>query len=196
MTILANASKVHWNYYLALEHDLELAARYVEFSDANMGTYSIEFAHLLLAAASEVDVVAKLLCNHFSPQSPRNNIDDYRVLLTQHIPNLATLQLSVARYALTLTPWSNWASAKNPDWWRSYNNVKHERDAFFSEATLKNALNALSALHALTFYYYLHTAAPGAGAPLSEKETNRILLPAASFIDLPDEWHYSIRITE
>ena len=62
MTINVTGGKVHWNYLIALERDLEVASRYVEFCQRNFDVYSIEFAHLLLAAASEVDVVAKLLC--------------------------------------------------------------------------------------------------------------------------------------
>jgi len=53
---------LHWNYFLALESDLERVSRYIEFDKANFKTYSIELAHLLLAASSEVDVVAKTLC--------------------------------------------------------------------------------------------------------------------------------------
>jgi len=44
----------HWNYFLALEKDLEATSRYVEFSTANLDTYSIEFAHLLLSSASRL----------------------------------------------------------------------------------------------------------------------------------------------
>jgi len=62
MTIAVTQSKIHWNYFLALERDLEIVARYVEFTKPNFKTFSIELAHLLFAAASEVDVVAKLLC--------------------------------------------------------------------------------------------------------------------------------------
>ena len=36
MAIITSANKVHWNYFLALERDLDLAARYVEFASANM----------------------------------------------------------------------------------------------------------------------------------------------------------------
>jgi hypothetical protein len=48
--IQATESKLHWNYFIALERDLETTTRYVEFTPANFSTYSIEFAHLLFAA--------------------------------------------------------------------------------------------------------------------------------------------------
>jgi hypothetical protein len=56
VTIAATAGKLHWNYFLALERDLEVVSRYVEFSRPNFQVFSIELAHLLFAAASEVDV--------------------------------------------------------------------------------------------------------------------------------------------
>lgn len=44
------ASRLHWNYFLALERDLEVLSRYVEFANRNYKTYSIELAHLLFGA--------------------------------------------------------------------------------------------------------------------------------------------------
>ena len=52
--IQVTPSKLHWNYFLALERDLEIVSRYVEFCSQNFEVYSIEFAHLLFAAASEI----------------------------------------------------------------------------------------------------------------------------------------------
>ena len=194
MAIEATKSKVHWNYFLALEHDMELVARYIEFSLANMSTYSVELAHLLLAASSEVDVVAKLLCQRLENDSPRGNIDQYRVILTRHIPTISAMQVFVPRYGLTLTPWDNWASDNNPDWWRSHNNVKHERDYFFHEATLKNSLNALAALLTLTFHHYSYAGSDTA-QPLSPKNTTRSLRPQSSLMQFSDDYYNAVRIT-
>ena len=72
--IPATGGKLHWNYLIALEKDLEVASRYVEFCKSNYRVFSIEFAHLLFAAASEVDVVAKLLCERLDPAAPRQNM--------------------------------------------------------------------------------------------------------------------------
>ncbi len=190
MAIIATTSKVHWNYFIALEHDLEVASRYVEFASSNMGTYSIEFAHLLFAAASEVDVVAKLLCKRLDPSAPQANIDQYRQVLRQHIPDLAQIQVIVPRYGLTLTPWVNWtAGNNNPDWWRSYNNVKHERDVYFQEATLKNALNSLAGLLALVFYHYGLAGSQNAAA-IDKKETTNALQPESTLLQFNFDFYY------
>jgi hypothetical protein len=193
MAITATSGKVHWNYFLALEHDLEVASRYVEFCEENMHTYSVELAHVLLAASSEVDVISKLLCKELEPSAPRGNIDQYREVLISKIPDLPAAQVVVPRYGLHLAPWSNWASATNPDWWRSHNNVKHERNVFFQEATLKNALNAMAALLTLTFHYYRFTL-QGVASPLSAKDTTRELQPTSSLIRLPADHYYSVRV--
>src|SRR5687768_10449624 len=116
--IHATTGKLHWNYFIALERDLEVVSRYVEFTKRNFCTYSIELAHLLFAAASEVDVVAKLVCLRISPQSARNNIDDYRAVLTRVFPDLPSKEVFVPRYGLRFTPWDNWAGPNNPFWWR------------------------------------------------------------------------------
>jgi len=50
---------LHWNYFLALEHDLDQASRFIEFSEQNFPVYSIELAHIFLATCSEIDVVQK-----------------------------------------------------------------------------------------------------------------------------------------
>jgi hypothetical protein len=189
--IQATQSNLHWNYFIALERDLEVVTRYVEFGPANFNVYSIEFAHLLFAAASEVDVVAKLLCQRLQPNSPRNNIDDYRAVLLAELPDLTTTQVFVPRYGLRLTPWDNWSHGNNPAWWRSYNHVKHERDAHFDEATLKNALNALGALLILTHEHYRYAlAAPGGAAPQSHMDTTEDLQPNSTLLSFSDDYYY------
>ena len=56
---MENISLQHWNYFLALESDLGKLARFVEPTEANFRTFSLEIVRLFLAACSEIDVVAK-----------------------------------------------------------------------------------------------------------------------------------------
>ena len=65
MVIKVKENFVHWNYFIALEQDLIKVSRFIEFSQENFNTYSIELAHLLLATSSEIDVVLKALCNRW-----------------------------------------------------------------------------------------------------------------------------------
>ena len=190
MTIAATPGKLHWNYFVALEHDLEIVSRYIEFSEPNFQVFSIELAHLLFAAASEADVVAKLLCEQVSPAAPRGNINDYRAVLLPEIPDLPAISVFVPRYGLTFEPWSSWAGPHNPDWWKSYNNVKHERAAYFHEATLKNALNALGGLLVLIFHLYSRTLAIPPTKVLKPKDTTVQLQPESTLLRLNESFYF------
>lgn len=179
--------KLHWNYFLALEKDVETLSRYVEFCEANSETFSIELAHLLFAAASEVDVVSKAFCKIKAPTAPCNNINDYRRIILNTLPGLPAATVAVSRFGMTLTPWENWSDGHNPDWWQSYNKVKHERDQHFNQATLKNTLNAMAGLLVITFEYYHAAFAPPPGSgPWSTMEQ---LQPRTSLFGLQG-WHY------
>jgi hypothetical protein len=126
--VQSTTSKLHWNYFLALEKDMETVSRYIEFAEPNLAVYSIELAHLLFTASSEADVVCKLLCGKIAPNDARENINDYRRILKNGVPAICTENVFVLRYGLALTPWVNWTHHpdSNPDWWRAYNNVKHQ----------------------------------------------------------------------
>lgn len=154
MGIQEKHSLLHWNYFLALEIDIEKLSKYIEFTSDNFRVYSIEIAHILLAASSEVDVVAKQLCNLVDSLCKDSNIEQYRNTLRKALPELETSTVTLPRYGLELTPWSNWQEDKTPNWWRSYNNVKHQRDQHFSEANLINVLNAMSGLFLIVLHYY------------------------------------------
>jgi hypothetical protein len=196
MGIQTKPNKLHWNYFLALENDLDAVSRYIEFSQDNFKTYSIELAHLLFAASSEVDVIAKSLCELLNPTTNPHNINEYRLILTEEIPNLASEQVFVKRYGLTLTPWKNWQGSTNPLWWRSYNKVKHERNQYFPEATLKNALNAVAGLLVITFYYYKHLLPSTMNYVLTNKDVMRELEPQSKLLQLSDEFYYGNLLLE
>lgn len=144
----------HWEYFLAIESDLNDSTRFVEFTTENFAVYSIEFAHILLSSSSEVDVIAKLLSNMLVPDRSHKNINDYRKAITQGFSRFAHIEVRIPRYGLAFQPWVTWANDKNPNWWKSYNNVKHERNTFYKEANLENALNAVAGLFCLVLFLY------------------------------------------
>jgi len=154
MGIKTRPSLLHWNYFLALEEDIERLSRYVNFSKKNFKVYSIEIAHIYLAASSEVDVVAKLLSKKIDPNSDADNIKKYRGIIDPTIPSLKNEIVSLPRYGLELNPWFNWNDNKSPDWWDDYNNVKHHREKYFKRANLKNVLNAMAGLFLVILHYY------------------------------------------
>jgi hypothetical protein len=191
--IHATGGKLHWNYFLALERDLEVVSRYVEFTEANFRTFSIELAHILFAAASEVDVLSKLLCEKVSPGSlpEKPRIDQYRPILKKNFPDLPVIKVFVPRYGLSFKPWENWTGKNHPDWWQDYNKVKHSRHAHFERATLHNALNALGGLLILTYNYYRLVLAVGAPS-LDPKDTMQSLQPQSTLLRLSDDHYHEL----
>jgi hypothetical protein len=172
----------YWRHFLALEADFAATARYVEFSQNNFQTFSIEYAKLLLAIGSEVDVLCKVICEKIDSAAKRRNIEDYRNCIMAHC-QIATEEVLIRRYNLTFKPWESWMHGRNPPWWTSYNNVKHQRDIRFHEANLENCLNAISGLFVIVLY--CHKAAKSSSSlypcPLllgRDKEPGHLLLEA------------------
>ena len=144
----------YWQYFVAIEDDLIKAARFVEFTASNRTTHSVEFARILLAASSEVDVAAKDLCRRIDPSSGADKIHMYRSVITGKFRLLPFTRIQIPRYDISLVPWLSWREDKTPNWWDSHNAVKHHRDQAFREANLENSLNATAALMVLLLHLY------------------------------------------
>lgn len=189
--ITFNTPQYHWNYFLAIEKDLENLSRYVEFSNENLDTYSIAMTHILLSASSEVDVIMKQLCFLLDSSQAANNISDYRSIIKDKLPSRVKEEVYIDRYSLSFKPWDNWNGNQNPNWWRSYNNVKHQRNIHFREANLQNAINAVGALLISVVFYYKKVFAKIARHEINFKDTTRELNPKPSLLRMKIEYYYS-----
>jgi hypothetical protein len=186
--------KHHWNYFLAIEKDLEKLSRYIEFSEPNLKTYSIELTHILLSASSEIDVIIKQLCELIDPAYQRENINNYKDIIRTKLKPFILEEISIDRYGLTYKPWIKWNGNRNPNWWRSYNNVKHQRNIFYSEANLQNTINSVGALLITVIYYYKFAFEKESGNEMHFKEVTRQLIPESSFIRINADYYYDLRI--
>jgi len=192
MAIQTEEPLLHWNYFLALEDDMSHMARFIEFTKNNFGTYSIELAHLLLTASSEIDVVAKQICTLLNASEQASNINEYHKIITKKFPQFYAETVFVPHHSLTLTPWSNWENKKsNPDWWKSYNMVKHERSSYFKDANLRNALNSMAALLVIVFYYYKLKFNAIEPTAYEARKTNRMLQPKSKLFRLHNAYYDS-----
>ena len=184
-------SKHHWHYFLAIEKDLENLSRYIEFAKENLSVYSIELTRLLLSASSEIDVIMKELCTLLEPNKKAEHINDYREIIQRRLPVLIKEEVSLDRFGLLFTPWDSWTGLDNPNWWRSYNNVKHERNNHFSEANLQNTINAVGALLLTVVHYYKHSFSKEVGRNLDTRDVIRELGFYDSFINInADDYRY------
>jgi hypothetical protein len=144
----------NWQYLRTLDSDLENVTRYVDINPENFRTFSIEFVRLILAAGSEIDVVAKLLCGKIDPSKSCKNINDYLEIIIGKYPKFHTMIIDVPQYEMQLVPWELWGNKTNPDWWTAYNDVKHKRDIHFADANLENTINAIAGLYVMIWYLH------------------------------------------
>ena len=151
----------HWNYFLAVEADLIRLSRYLEPTKDNFAAYSLELTRILFAAATEVDVVCRRFCEKLDKKTKSDNIIKYRKRILLSYPNIIDALVQIPRFGLTLNPWEQWGKEASPVWWKAYNNVKHQRDIHFSEASLRHTLNAVGGLFVLLLFFYRNEAKNG-----------------------------------
>lgn len=177
MAITIRTTSVHWNYFLALENDLQKLSRYVEFAEANFDCFSLEISRILFAAASEADVVAKQLCRKISAKSAASSVHPYRRTIMQAYPGFADFKVTIPRFGMEpFKPWERWKLPDGvPIWWTAYNKVKHHRNTEYHQGNLKNALNSVGGLFILILYLY------------RENAENAKLLPIPSLFRVTDE---------
>jgi len=166
MGIHAQKVEPHWSYLLAIEHDLEVLSRFVEFDERNFGAFGIEIARLLLACGAETDVVCKQACIKLNAASKAATITAYRKALVAAYPTIPSFEVTIPRFGLSLHPWDEWRRPNGvPFWWTAYNKTKHQRHSEYQRANLKNALNAVAGLFVMVLYLYRDKATFGQLVP-------------------------------
>ncbi len=179
-------SNAHWIFFTAIENDTETLLRFIEPTEPNFSTYSLEICRVLFAACSECEIVLKEIARSYGREPERMDIEALRKCIMEKLPDLASEKVFVPRYGLELDPWDNWRAGKSPNWWTGYNKVKHQRLDHYHEGSLINALNSVAALMVATIYYYrLQVGSPDAPAPF-QKVLRYHLSPASVLFALHD----------
>lgn len=193
----------HWEYYLVLEKDFLETERFVSFDLGNNAFYtndnsdlkasevgnslvfSNEYVKQYQTICSEVDVIMKTICKEINSEENRSykNILDYTSVLLAKWPELPQQEVRFKRNKLQ--PFRNWHipvasdNSTGIDWWKPYNDVKHNRLASYKKANLKNVINALAGLYILEQYLvkYIADNADCSNINEDEKEEYKIDVP-------------------
>ncbi len=152
---------IHWNYFLAIEEDLYKLSRYVDFSEGNYNTYSLEIARILMASCAEIDVVLKQLSALIDPDCSASNINSYYNIITSKLIQFKNFEVTVPLNGLQLCPWSLWNSDSPPKWWTANNRVKHHRHEDLKKGNLEHCLNSVAALYIAVLHLYSEKAIDG-----------------------------------
>ena len=174
--------KTYWRYYTELENEMLATSQYVDFSQGNFNTYSVEFMKLYQAVCSEIDVFGKALASEmnvsFKPDDTSVSVHKWWFEIQSWYKTL-TKKTVVFCQEYQLTPWENYQTEwvrnkkgalycrvcqmpniKTPSWWSEYNGVKHHRTSKdnsgklnYEKANLQNLSNAFAALYILESNY-------------------------------------------
>jgi hypothetical protein len=165
----------YWNYYLLLEKDFLYTERYVAIDELNFNSYSNEYIKQYQTICSEIDVIAKSFCKELDSHFRGSTIDVYCKVIVDNNSDFSCRIIKVKNKNIEITPWRNWnytvevqrdgtirPVADNPNWWKKYNKIKHNRTTINNETGLpyyklanqENTLNALAALFQLEMYYH------------------------------------------
>lgn len=123
---------------------------YVEPCDANLQTFSHRIYELLLRTCTEIEANMEgiLNSNGYRKQGKGNiNMDDYRKIESATKLSEYSVIMHQWRPDRTVRPFEAWNTPNKPlPWYKSYNEVKHERSKNFEKANLENLSNAICGL--------------------------------------------------
>lgn len=147
-----------WLYYENLEVKLIKLRSSVAFRKGNFGTCSDEIISLFLLVGAEIDHLCKLVCGFRLSDS--HNMTEYRDYLLNNWQNIASTKITLKDDGIILQPFKYWQNISgtnsniSPYWWKSYNDVKHNRSENYHLGNLGNLLYAFSALYALELFEF------------------------------------------
>ncbi len=137
------------NLYRVIEADFIESWRYVEPTEDNLNTYSIQFYRLHQDICRVIDSLCKLMLDEYG-MWPEGKIElgirDYRPL--KSMLRLPTEELEFKRGKISVAPLDGWEQ-ESPRWWRTHTDLKHWTGDFFPTANMRNVIHSLGALYYL-----------------------------------------------
>lgn len=127
--------------------------RHIEPSKENYQTYGHKIRELLILTCTEIESGWRAILEENTKEENRKKsyktTDYFKVKEPLHLDEWAVVLKNYPDLE-PLSPFKEWDISKptqSLSWYNSYNAVKHNREAEFSKATLKNLLDAMAALH-------------------------------------------------
>lgn len=157
---------LYWKNYILLEKEFTETLDYITLDTENYNVYSSRYIKILLQIGSEIDINAKLLCKQYNAQSNAENIEDYKNVIMGNEVDFCNTEVNILHHCNVsqFMPWESWKQGINPNWWKAYNKVKHERfqigniagiiKEYYKFANLEYTLFALGGLYQLLIYRY------------------------------------------
>lgn len=165
MMDISNFLELYWNYYLQLEEDFFALEPFCTIDELNDNTFSVKYLQLILSICGEIDTICKRFCSCLDPSinSKYSTINDYRSIILKYFPQITKEIVNINQHIYyDVQPWQSWANLRNPDWWNTYNQIKHHRDEIwkgketYKHANQKATIEALCALYIVLEYWAVY----------------------------------------
>ncbi len=140
-----------FNYFLALEAELENSFNYIEPDVHNFECYGAKYASLLNSVCVEFESVAKSLIKAINPDASVGNIGEIKGQILSLFPKFEENSVEITRLGQVINPFVDWSNDRL-EWWDSYTALKHNRIQNYKKANLRNVFLAMSALLVLIVY--------------------------------------------
>jgi len=127
---------------------------YIEPSSTGLQSYGHKSRELLILACTEVENIwaqYMRLANVLPTGSGFNTNDYVKLLAPLHLSEFK-ISCKLISNSYSIEPFSQWSTrrpSQSLPWYNAYNKTKHDRENYFSEATLSNCMQAIAAVVAL-----------------------------------------------
>ncbi len=143
--------------YLLIQKDLQELFDYIEPADKNLKTYSYRIHQLLLRTCIEIEANFKaILRENIYSKSGDLKMGDYQRIDTTHRLSSYEVKLPVWNGTHKIRiPFLSWKNNESLNWYRAYNETKHDRHTKFENATFECLIDAICGLMALLTSQFL-----------------------------------------
>lgn len=132
----------------SLNTQLEQICRVVHPEGTNLNTFGHEIRNLLLVACTEVEGQCKGILNENGITKERMTTNDYVVLASPMKLRDYEVAFPYYPWVRPIKPFEQWGLTGTPtrelQWYSAYNEVKHDRESKFHQATLMRAFEAVA----------------------------------------------------
>lgn len=135
----------HWEKFKILEADLTTVSRYIKICEDNLKTHSFELSALILRACTDVEIIRKRM-------TEKNDNGRAAARLFELYPDIRDAEVFLPLWSLTFAPWKSLPDSK-PDWWKAYEDIKHDNSTSTRAGNLEYFLKSLSGLYIILLYY-------------------------------------------
>jgi hypothetical protein len=131
--------------FVVLEDQLIDCMEYIPFINGNKDVISAKFIPIIMDSCSLIDSIFR----DFSGQKhEKYNLKKYGDLYEHFLSLDKVISIFLVSPLELLSPYKGWKSSQ-PEWWKAYNMLKHDRLNNYKVSTYRNAVLSLTGLHQL-----------------------------------------------